>query len=222
MGVILVATVGFTADFVMRRLYDLGRERVTKVIAVSLDVGDESSKRRVEQAYNVLSGFLAGIGLRSELEWIRYGSGMIFSGREILIRALRSSEAEDKVDLFLTGGPRILIATMIISALTLPPDLASRVTLTSYGEAFDAKLILNVKTITSFISNVIGRKAEMLILSEIRSKGGKKGVQSSELLGSLGIPRSTLYKKLKELEEAGLIEKGREGWILSEGVELLL
>jgi CRISPR-associated protein Csa3 len=210
-GTVLVATIGFTADFVMRRLYDLGRERVSKVVAVSLDVGDESSKRRIEQAYSVLSGFLAGIGLRSGLEWIRYGSGMISSGRDVILRALGEAGEEGTVDLFLTGGPRILVTVMTLSALTLPQEEASRVFITSYGEAFDARLSLNVGTIIALINNVIGRRVESSILREIRSRAGKNGVQPSELLEALGLPRSTLYKKLRELEEAGLIRRVEGG-----------
>ena len=216
--VVVVASVGFTTDFVMRRLYTLRGHKVSRVVAVALDAGDKRARNRVVQAYSVLSGFLRGIGVDSRLEWVSYGRGMIGEARSILARAV-SESGRGFVDLFLTGGLRILVVTLLLAALTLPESLASRVQVTSYGEAFDATLSVNA----GHVRKILGlRSQELELLRRIAERSAAGPVRGTELMEVMDMPKSTIYKKLSELEDAGLITRKGEGWVIAEGLEYLM
>ncbi|WP_160164889.1 helix-turn-helix domain-containing protein [Candidatus Acidianus copahuensis] len=211
---IVVATIGFTIDFVMRRVSDLGRENVSRIIAVSLDIGDESARKRVEGTFNVISRFLLGMNIQPGLQFIQSGKSAISSCRKILENAVSLSGNEGIVDLFLTGGSRVLVTSMLISALTLERNLAKKVQITSYGESFDTKFIMNVGQISAFIS--LG-ETHRQILEEIK-KIGKEDFSPSDIIQKLGIPKSTFYKKLDELRESGLITRTNGRWVIAEGI----
>ncbi len=216
MGVVLVATIGFTVDFVMRRVADLGRGSVSRVIALGIHVGDEAAWRRVEQAFKLLSGYLSGLGIDSELARVRLGPGMVRSIRDALARASSLAGPDGTVEAYLTGGPRILVAATIIAAMTSTPEVRDRLRIVVYGEGFEGALNLQVGPIVEYLKL---RGGEARIIEEIARLGEATAAQ---LLGVLGVKRSTLYKKLAELEARGLLRRDGRGWRVHETLEAIL
>lgn len=211
----IVATIGFTSDFILRRVFDLGKEKVNEIIPVALET-DKDSKDRIEKTFSSIEAVIKALGIKLHpLEFIKLDDG-ISKGREILIKASK----EHPIDLFLTGGPRILITIMILSALTLPRYIVERVNITSYGEAFEGKLSINAGKITSFISlDEIDKK----ILTSLKDLEGEseKGVSGLKIVKHTRIPKSTVYKKLNDLREKGLIKSINREWKLEEDIKKL-
>ncbi len=199
MSLSIVAPIGFTMDFVLRRVLALGSRRVAGVVLVSLDAGGESSKRRVESTVKSLEAILAQQGVIVEHRSLRPGHDLIPRARDAIARA-RSLSPEGDVELYLTGGPRMLVVALLLASLTGEP---ARVVVE--GEAFDAVLQFE----TSIVQRLqcLDETSKRILAAVLRGATTPKEVQAAT-----GLPRSTVYKKLRDLEEAGLIR--REGDVL--------
>ena len=192
----IVAPIGFTMDFILRRVLALGKDLVAGVVLVSLDVGDESSKRRVESTVKSLEAILSSQGIVVEHRPLRPGHDLIARARDAIARA-RSISSTGDVELYLTGGPRMLVVALLLASLTGEP---ARVVVE--GEAFDA--ILQVETGIVQRLLCLDETSKKILSALVRGAATPKEVQAAT-----GLPRSTVYKKLRDLEEAGLIR--REG-----------
>jgi CRISPR locus-related DNA-binding protein len=206
MRVVLVASIGFKIDFIAKRVADLGRELVKYVIAVGLKTDDEAAWRRVEAAFKLLSSYLSGLGIGSELRSIDSRGALVRKLRDVLAYAYGLAEGNSVVEVFLTGGPRLLGLAFTIAALTLDDEIRRSVRLVAYGEAFESSLVVPVGRLASLLRL---DDTSLKVLLELARAGE---VDAKTLLTLLGIPRSTLYKKLRELERAGLVERRDGRW----------
>ncbi len=212
----MLATLGFTVDFIIRRIADLEHdERLEDIVLVGLDTGDGTWKR-VEQTYNLVSHYLTSIGIRGELKRLRLAPGLVSDIKDEIVNALGKTGSNGILELFLTGGPRMLIVAVMLAAYTLDDDESSRVRIVSYGEGFPGSIqawLLHIKAL-----NRLDVESRM-ILKNIRD-----GVSTvKKLLEVMDIPRSTLYKKLDDLARLGLIEKtGAGAWRIQRDVENLI
>jgi CRISPR-associated protein Csa3 len=210
-GYTLVASVGFTVDFILRRVAAGGEPRPSRVVAAGLYT-DPSSWRRVEEAARLLGVYLSKLGVDLSLERLPANSRLVAEASSLLHR----EAARGPVELYLTGGPRLLVVALYTAALTLPPRIMDRVRIVSYGEGFPARLEVRPSTLARLASI---DEASRRILEAIRA-GART---ASSILSRTGLPRSTLYKKLRELREAGLVEPGEKGvWMLPPHVEQLI
>ncbi|BAN89819.1 CRISPR-associated CARF protein Csa3 [Aeropyrum camini] len=210
----LVASIGFTVDFIIRRLADLrGGQSVSRVVAVGLDVGD-GSWSRVEQTYSLLNHYLASMSIDSTLEKLHLGPRLVPQARDLIYREASSFDGD--VELYLSGGPRMLIVTLMLAAYSLDINTSSKIVVVSYGEGFPGSIefrLIHAKILSSL------DKQSLTILKAIAS--GNDNVKS--LIETLDMPRSTLYKKLEDLEKMGLAKKISRGrWVLEEGLDKLL
>ncbi|MCE4611615.1 MAG: hypothetical protein F7B17_06575 [Desulfurococcales archaeon] len=225
--VVLVASIGFTVDFVAKRVNDIGREKLAETYLVGLYTGDEGAWRRVEQAYNLLANYLKAINVDSELVKVGSGPGLMGSLRNLLYNARRKASAygfQGVVEVFVTGGPRLLSLAMSLAALLIEAEeravgegLRVRSRIVAYGEAFEDSLTVDVGNFVKLFSL---DKLSWRILRELRSERSAK-----ELISSLQTPKSTLYKRLGDLKNAGIIEPSpsRQGyWRLSPSIEDLV
>ena len=172
---------------------------------------------RVEEAYRLLSTYLSSIGIPSELIVVKaFGKSLVRDIRDVLAKANSIADVDGFIEVYLTGGPRILGVALIMASLTSSPLIRRRTRIVVYSENFETKLELNVEKLISYISL---DSTSMKLLYEI-AKGGT--LSTKELFQRAGIPRSTLYKKLKELEEKGLISRIDGKWIVQKDVETLV
>ena len=214
--VVLVASIGFTVDFVMRRIADLGRGGVSRVIAIGLRTQDEGSWRRVEEAFNLLSHYLKSLGIESELREARVGHGMVRSLRDALARASSLAGMDGIVEVYLTGGPRILIVALTIASLTSSPSVREKLRIVVYGEGFEGSLEIPVEPLARLLTL---DEDSSRILSEIARLGS---VDAKSLMQILDIKRSTLYKKLKDMTEHGLVVNDSGAWRIHRSIEEII
>jgi len=198
----MVATLGFGIDFIVRRLADLRSTHVTEIIVVGLYT-DHSTWQRIEQSYNILSAYLKSQNITSRLERIEVDKHLVRQAREIINKAIQD-HPETPLELYLTGGPRILLAAFYTAALTFPEEYVGKIRITVYGEGFPASLTVEIGKLL-----VLARLDEKTREILERIKEGYNSVGS--LLAAVGLPRSTLYKKLEELEKLGLIVRSGRG-----------
>ncbi len=199
---ILVATIGFTADFVLRRITDVGRNQYRKVLAVALDSGDQVARQRVEATFKMLESLLDTLQIESELEYIP-PERAVSKGKDVLDRALREAGSNGIVEVYLTGGPRIAVTALAIAAILYEADIGAkgRIQVISYGEAFESKIEIDAAAAVKLVK-ISGDRLARNIIEELRRNGA---LTSNQLLKTLDMPRSTLYKKLNDLKILGII-----------------
>jgi len=218
---VLVATIGFTADFVLRRISDEGRTAYSRVVAVALDSGDRVARQRVEATFNMLASLLRNLQIESELRFIKPEKA-VAQGKDVLNHALKHAGSNGTVEVYLTGGPRIAVAALTLAAILYEADLGApgRIMIVSYGEAFESRLHVDAATVVKLVL-ISGDAQARAILEELRRSGT---LTPQDLLKRTGMPRSTLYKKLNDLKNMGLIvyDETARGYKLAPQVEALL
>lgn len=212
---VIMASMGFSADFVLRRVTDVqSLRRVDYVVAVGLDAGD-GLWSRVEQTFSILRHYLTGVGIGSELRRIRLSPRIIREARDEIVYGVSLSGDDGSLELFLTGGPRMLIVSLMVAAYMLDERLIDRVRIVSYGEGFPGSVNIGLRQLRAL--SLLDEKSRR-ILESIRS-----GVSDVKRLTEIvGLPRSTLYLKLDELRALGLIYNSRGKWFIQEDVENLV
>ena len=216
MSRVLVASLGFTVDFAVRRVADLGRKKVRYFIGVGLHTGDTAIWSRVEEAFKLLSHYLISLGIPSELRTVRLGRPMVREARDALARASSLAGPDGLIEVYVTGGPRILTTTLVIAALTSTPEVRDRCVITAYGEGFKANFQIHVGALAKLLSL---EEESFRIVSTLARLGGAR---AEELRRILGMKRSTLYKRLKELSSMGLIRSDAGLWKVQEALEQLI
>ncbi len=199
---VMVATIGFTADFVLRRISDLGRNAFSRIIAVALDSGDETARQRVENTFRMLQSLLTSLGIPSDLYYLRPDKA-VARGKDVIDKAARIAGDKGIVEVYLTGGPRIAVTALAVAAILYEADLGApgRIKLVSYGEAFETKVEIDAATAVKLVLLSNDEHARRII-EELRRSGP---LTPNQLQERLGMARSTLYKKLGELRRSGIV-----------------
>jgi CRISPR-associated protein Csa3 len=187
----IIASFGFDVDFVLRRL---ASSRYDRVVLLSLKTPD--GFERVKKAYSTLSIICNSLKIECILEPIS-PSLLLKSVYSILLHETRSN---DEVELYLTGGPRMLIAALLISATMLPVTEARKTRVIVEGEGFECTLTVELSILL-----------EILRLDE-RDKSIVKTLESeeqtlAEVSRKTGLPKATLYRRLGELIAKGVVLK---------------
>jgi len=119
----LMATLGFDADFTLRRLM---RGAPGRVVLLALKV-DEGSWARVDSAFKLIQAFCSYRRIDCILEPVSIDRP-VMEVYSILKRELEG--VKERLELFLTGGPRIMVVSTLLAALLLPPEYSRSLRLT--------------------------------------------------------------------------------------------
>jgi CRISPR-associated protein Csa3 len=124
-------------------------------------------------------------------------SNILRSAYSTLLGEARGAE---EVEVYLTGGPRILVVALIISTLMLPEPEATRTKLVVEGEGFECSMSIGVQDLVSRLRLDDRDKVILTTLEE-------GGLKLSEIVKKTGLPKSTVHRRLEELVEKGLVAK---------------
>jgi CRISPR-associated protein Csa3 len=198
-----VATLGFDADLVLRRVRQGGYGRI-KCLALRVD---DASFRRVENAFATVEFVADRLSVPAELRAFEPGRGLV---RGVLAE-LESELARgaDEVELYLSGGPRLLVVAALIASLLVHPSFADRVRVVVEGEGFEASLEAPagwLKRLASLTSE------EVEVLNYVAGVGRAR---PPELARDLGLPKATAYKRLRKLAEEGLLAQEGDYYTVS-------
>jgi len=187
----LIASFGFDIDFVLRRL---ASGKYDRVVLVALKTTD--GFERVKKAYSTLSLVCTSLKVDCVLEPIT-PSVILRSVQSLL---LNEAEKADELEVYLTGGPRILVTTLLLSVTMLARDHALKTQVLVEGEGFEC--IMRI-----YVNSLLGRlsldERDKIIISMLE---GEK-LTLGEIARRTGIPKSTVHRRLEELIEKGLITK---------------
>jgi CRISPR-associated protein Csa3 len=188
---VLLASFGFDVDYVLRRLSSQKYSRV-----VLLGLRTREGFERVKKAYSTLSIVCTSLKIDCVLEPID-PSNLV---RSVYSTLLGETRGADEVEVYLTGGPRILVTALILSTLMLPELEATRIKLVVEGEGFECSMSISVKYLISRLRLDDRDKAILVALEEGR-------LLLSEVVKKTGLPKSTVHRRLEELVDKGLVVK---------------
>lgn len=203
---LLIASFGFDIDFVLKKL---ASEKYDRVVLVALKT--QSGFERVRKAYSMLSIICNSLKLDCVLETIPPGSlsTTIYSLLE------REIETSDEVEVYLTGGPRILVVSLLTSALMLLDTKAVKTRIVVEGEGFECTMKINLSLLLTLLK--LDEK-DKLIVENLRNTK----YTLAEVSKRTGIPKTTLYRRTEELIEKGLVVKTeRETYLVEDPVEIV-
>ncbi|MEM4562204.1 MAG: CRISPR-associated CARF protein Csa3 [Desulfurococcaceae archaeon] len=204
-GKALVATFGFDIDFVLRKLASRDYETV---LLLSLKTSEEA-QRKVEKAYSTLKIVCESLKVTCEHRPLEPGG----IARSVLSLLKEITEKSSSVELFLTGGPRILVATTLLSALLLPKHLAEKINVVIEGEGFECETTINLSKYQELVKL---DDRDMRILLELQARGSQR---LGELERYTEIPRSTLFRRLEELTTKKLVKKEDDRYVAEEFIK---
>jgi CRISPR-associated protein Csa3 len=202
----LVATFGFDIDFVLRRIS--GR-KYDKIILLSLKTPE--GEKRVEKAYTTLKTVCISMGVDCALEWLTE-NGLVRTIYSILSR----EAGEASVELYLTGGPRILVVSALTAALMLSSRHAEKINIVVEGEAFEKTWEAPLKTLKKLVA-LDEKSREVVMHTAVLRR-----TSLAELSRKLGLPKPTVLRRLRELVDKGVVCKMGDEYLLCPQVDQLL
>lgn len=202
----LVATFGWTEQFVLSSILKYGVTSGDEIILLIPDKKDEKSEIILRDFESFIKKYIEGIELRIVKISLESFEAAV---REIagILKGIVSRSPE-KLIVNLSGGMRALILATY-TALQLLPPVNVNVELETEDRS-KCYHIPNISLKTLIKIDHIGKS----ILAMLRDQS----LTTKQLLKEFNIPRSTLYKRLKELEMKGLIELRRKGKMLQASI----
>jgi len=206
----LIATLGFDADFVLRRLM---KGAPGRVVLLALKV-DEASWARVESAFRLVQAFCSYRRVDCVLEPI--GVDRIVAAVYSVLRRELERGCE-LLELFLTGGPRIMVVSALLAALLLPREHSVKVKAVVEGEAFEASLEVDVDVLQKLFTLGYGERRILITLYN-----HWQGLTASRVAALSGTPRTSTYRKLNTLKSLGLVEEANGRYKLTDKLRNLM
>ncbi|MEM2224380.1 MAG: hypothetical protein QXR02_06345 [Acidilobaceae archaeon] len=190
----ITASFGFDIDFIFRRLKE---DNVKRLICLGVKV-DAQNWARVEKSFSLVKHYCEAVRIHCSLESISPGSIV----REI--RSILASELEncESLELFLTGGPRILVIGSLLAAISLPETLSTRINVRVEGEAFEAILKFNTGTLKQYLS--LDDISKRIVEATVDPK------RVSNIIRETNLPKSTVYRRIERLTASRILEKKDE------------
>jgi CRISPR-associated protein Csa3 len=202
----LVATFGFDIDFVLRRIS--GR-KYDKIILLSLKTPE--GEKRVEKAYTTLKTVCISMGVDCALEWLTENRFV-----RTIYSILSREAGEASVELYLTGGPRILVVSALTAALMLSSSHAEKINMVVEGEAFEKTWEAPLKTLKKLVA-LDEKSREVIMHTAVLRRASL-----AELSRMLGLPKPTVLRRLRELMDKGVVCKMGDEYLLCPQVDQLL
>jgi CRISPR-associated protein Csa3 len=192
----LVASFGFDIDFVFR---EMTSGKFDKVLLLALRTA--RGFERVQKAFATLSLICTSLRVECALEPVVPDEKMLRSVYSTLLKA--ASEAQE-LELYLTGGPRMLVVALLVAALMLPRELAGKVSVVVEGEGFDCEMRVDPSVLAEKLR--LDEKSARIV-SALEAGRAKL----SEIAREAGLPKSTAHRRLTELMESGLVQEVAAG-----------
>lgn len=196
MIVIIALTFGFDERFAIRALM---RRGIRGAVRIAVLVPEEGEQERLERALSVLNDFVTQYVTERGIERLAVPVEDFLGSVLMLARTFRSW-TERPVVLNLSGGMRLLVAEALSAALL------SRVPMTVEIESEDGKVL------AEFSTTVLTLPETDEVDRQIIESLGYGAMTLGLLSERLGLSKPTVWRRLRRLAEAGLLElsKGRK------------
>lgn len=198
----LIATFGWTEQFVLSSILKYGLSPCDEIILLIPDKRDERSEIILRDFESFLKKYSEGVRLQVKKIRLESFEGAVREISKTILEILSTNP--EQVIVNLSGGMRALIlATYTALQLVSPKNLTIELETEDRSKCY---LLPNLSFRTLIRLSKIDEK--ILELLSIRC------LNTTELLKELRIPRSTLHKHLKELNSLDLISLERKGKML--------
>jgi CRISPR-associated protein Csa3 len=196
---LMIATLGFDEKFIIRELLRRGVDENTKVILLS-----SGEDQRTENAYNAIKELSKTIPFQTEFKNVNIKEPYLSISD---LRKMIKSYTGDKIVFNISGGQRILIF-YLLCAIT---SLGQKGEIVIHSE--DSSFTVNLPTNIMFQMNLDDVDNAILDLISKKTK-----IRASELSKLLNMPQVTVWRRIKRLQELGLVDyKSREYYLTEIG-----
>lgn len=196
------ATLGFDTRFQMKSLVHLGRSRIDRVLSILPRKHDDKSARALEE----LRRFCRDVMGIKEFDTILVDldAGYASSIAEIYL-GLAGVKDIQHLYIDLSGGMRLLVLYTFMASQLYRRSTGVPVTYIVWREDLEgyAEMPGDIMDIPLYSRE----DPQALILEKL----AEKPMTTSELARETGMPKSTIYKYLKEMTEQGLLERQEKG-----------
>ncbi|PMP91794.1 MAG: hypothetical protein C0171_02095 [Caldisphaera sp.] len=188
---LIIITLGFTETFALRSVFKKGLKPMDKIIIIQPNKEDERAIKAKNTLIDIVTKVVPNIEIINE----KVDTSDFFDSIKKITSVLNNNK-ERPIYANLSGGMRLLIVEVLM-ALTLYPEEAE---VEIYSE--DGSNTVTFKT--DFIKPVQIDQIDRRILSNIENSKGS--ITSLSNLSNL--PKSTVWRRLKKLEELNLVKNG--------------
>ena len=175
---IYIFTLGFTPEFVLKPLFEAGVSEDVYIIILYTLVGDEYSKKRVRDAISYIEKLSREGGFIDRVFFQQVSLGntfydLVYEVALALTKMLRDAEIRrgdiEGVDVWLTGGMRIMVTATLVACKMLFEYMKIPVTFHVWSEDGTYKYTFDLQLLDTNLREV--SKARMEILKKIVSLG---------------------------------------------------
>ncbi|WP_231656836.1 helix-turn-helix domain-containing protein [Pyrodictium delaneyi] len=204
---LLAASLGFDERPVTHAMADT-RPRCVALFAPR--VGGET--RRLDDALLLVRRFAEALGARLEVYWLDVGRAgleeLVYMVKEHVRRLVRECSV-DRVVFAPRAGLRVLTVVLTVAAMGLALEPGQRVTLLLREESIGAVYETDAASLAPVELGEEERRV-LRLLAKHTLEGRGLGVREAAEL--LGIPRSTVHRRLQALAEKGLAYRAEDGY----------
>jgi len=213
---LFVVTLGFDVKLVVRQL--ISRYSVKEndtVIVVTAKAFDQFSLERLKAALDDVEKILDYAGIKPKVIHVDPTDvvGTIYEVGKTLINAIAGNPTE--IVLILSGGMRVLVIEVLLAALlTLPKDLLGKSRISIELENLSGYVEIPLMLFTGLDID----EEDVRLMNAI----SRLGDAPSQLITTLGIPKSTVYRRIRKFMDSSLVVRGRGRYSLTQWGELVL
>jgi len=209
-----VFTLGFTAEFVIKPLLEVGAGESTYIAVLYTVTRDEYSRKRVDDAINYIERLSREAGFVSRVFFLQVPLpnslyDLVYEVANALVRMLKSAEVRasdiEGVDVWLTGGMRVLVISTLIATKMLFEHMKVPVTYHAWSEDGVYKYAFNPQLLNLSLEDV--SRTRMEVLKRVVSLGEC----SYEELADAERRESTIRKLVELLRKDNLVDCRRAG-----------
>jgi CRISPR-associated protein Csa3 len=193
---VLLFTMGFDERFVLRSILRNGLQSGETILLILPENGEET---RAEKAINTLKTFVRQTQHDAKIELIRVKLDDVYSAVSEIGSVLRATR--ERIIANLSGGMRLLILVTLAAILSSGAKARIEVDM----ESGKGAVILPLELYKSLDLEHV----DIVIMRELSSIGKKATLD--ELAESLKMSKSSVWRRMKSLEERGLVASSKAG-----------
>ncbi|MGB9828329.1 MAG: CRISPR-associated CARF protein Csa3 [Thermosphaera sp.] len=205
MGKLVVVSVGFDVNLVLRSLLKLSLTDGDAVLLLYSKSGGEYEQRKVEEAVKALKNLLSGARVEHHDAVV---TGMDFAGDvAAVLKALKEhSERTGRIVASLVGGMRIVIMEALVALILYKRFVNTSAEIAVHVMREDGVYDIILPLSAADPPELGPREAEVLRRLGEGLAGRARSEAASTVSREMGVTESMAYKVLESLERKGLVE----------------
>ncbi len=204
LGKLMIFTVGWTPDFVIRPLVRIGLESSDSIVILGTKPRDDYSRKRFIETVRFVEDFISRLNMDINIIVDEVdidsdiSSSIVYIARRVM--DIANSRRPSEILMFLVGGMRILVISALLAARLIAP--LTTIPIKLYTAKEDSPEIIEIARDFLYTPNAIGEVS--LRILELLSANP---MTIEEIAEKLSRSIDSIRKNLRRLERRRLIEK---------------